>query len=266
MTELEQLKPTLAALTRVRTPDIPVDVDFQEIRDLLTYIDEHPDVAATLDEVGLASGILPALRLALPAAIQAQAEWSILRNPRKPEDQAAIEENGRKLRTAAIAACRFTLRTHRQVQGALDRIMEGVGTADLVQDLEELALLVEANRDALAPNRRFDAPSQPAKLRTAAQDIRLGLAEYRTSQDQKTVVDLRNRAWTWLETHVTELRDAGRYAFQGTPTIREFRSAWERRVRLGRRKNTSGAESGLEEELYGPDDAESNDPADVQTH
>ena len=152
------------------------------------------------------------------------------------EDQAGIEDTGRTLRSAAVAACRFTLRDDRAVQGVLDRIVRGDGIADLVQDLDDLAVLVEQNLAALAPNRKFDAPRQVPTLRDTAREIRLGLAQYRTADAQKTAVDLRNRAWTWLDLHVTQLREAGRYAFLGSETAKEFRSAYERRSRLSRRR------------------------------
>jgi hypothetical protein len=239
MTELEQLKPTLAALTDPSQPDIPIHVDFQEVQDLLAWLDGHRDAVRQLADVGLAPEIIETVRTALAAARQAQSDWSTLRDPRKPADQAGLEEAGRKLRSAAVAACRFTLRGDRNVQGVLDRIVQGDGIADLVQDLEDLATLVEQNLTALAPNKKFDAPRQIPTLRDTAREIRLGLAQYRTAGAQKTAVDLRNRAWTWLDLHVSELRAAGRYAFAGTETAKEFRSAHERRSRLSRRRTST---------------------------
>jgi hypothetical protein len=157
-------------------------------------------------------------------------------SPRKPEAQHEAEELGRKLRAQAMSACRFSLRKNRQAQDALDRIAEGEGLADLVQDLVALALLVEQNQAALAANRRFGAAEKVVALRTQAAAISGGQADFRTDASKRDAADLRNRAWTWLDDLVAEIRLAGRHAFEGTATAREFASAYERTQRRARRQ------------------------------
>jgi hypothetical protein len=233
---LEQLRPKLQVLERVKGPDLPAHVAFQECQDLLTFIDKDPEVRAEIDSVGLPSDHLPSLALALAAARQAQSDWAAVRSPRKPEEQAQLEAEGRSLRSEAAAACRFTLRADRLAQGAVDRIMEGDSIPDLVQDLEDLASLVEQHLDRFAHNRKFDAPCKVPVLRSKAQEIRLGLATFRTADAKREALDLRNRAWTHFDHLLTELRQAGQYAFLGTPMVREFQSEYNRRKRQARKR------------------------------
>lgn len=236
---LEGLTERLLAMPVVRAPDLPVAVSFQEAAALIK-LTEREEVGRALLEVGLDAQVLDDIRTALAAARQAESQWTSIRSRRKPEDQRDVEEQGRALRATAISASRFSLRRHRGAQGALNAIEEGEGVADLVQDLFDTAELIERNLAAFAANRRFNAAATVMELRRVGNAIEDGQAEFATDTTQKNAVDLRNRAWTLLDDLVTEIRQAGQHAFEGTPTAREFGSDYERtRRRTARRRSST---------------------------
>jgi hypothetical protein len=235
---LDALMPTLRGLSAVREPDLPVEVSFQEAEALATLV-EKPAIREALLEVGLEPDTLAGLRPAIAAARYAESAWKAVHSPRKPESQRDVEAQGRALRAKAMSACRFSLRHDRLAQGALDRIDEGEGVADLAQDLLDLAVVIERNLGGFAANRRFGAADRIPELRALSASISAGQADFRTDKAQREAVDVRNRAWTWLDHLVDEIRGAGRHAFEGTPTTRDFASEYERQQRRAQRRRKS---------------------------
>jgi len=243
-TVLEALRPELEAIPHadVRRPDIPAHIYFQETLDTLVWLDP-PEVAGKLTAVGLPPDRLPQARPLLEAAREAQARWAAVHSPRKPEEQQALEESGATLRADVVAALRWNLRGSRLVMGALDRIVAGTGVADLVQDLVDLGELVQQQLAGFASDQTFDAKATVTELRELAEAIRGGLSEYRTDAAMATALALRDRAWTALDDAMTDIRDAGRYAFRNTPDARRFTSTYERTQRVAQRRKRAAADA-----------------------
>jgi len=241
-TVLDALRPELEAIPQaeVRRPSIPAHIYFQEALDALVWL-EPAETSAKLTAVGLPAERLVQARQRLEAAREAQARWAAVRSPRKPEEQQALEESGAALRANVVAAVRWNLRDARMVMGALDRIVEGTGVADLVQDLVDLGELVEQQLAGFTSDQTFDAAAMVMKLRELAADIRSGLSEYRTDAAMADALALRDRAWTALDDTMRDIRDAGRYAFRDTPDARRFTSAYERTQRLARKRRAAAA-------------------------
>ena len=232
---LEVLRPRLAAMAEaeVLRPAMPIAIYHQEVHDLVAWL-RGEGRWARLEAVGLRASPA-ALEEALEASREAQAGWGAVRSARKPGEQLEVEERAAALRAEVTQALRWNLRESRVAMGALDRIAEGQGTADLVQDLDELAALVEANAEAFAADRTFDPAARAAEARRVATDVRVGLSEYRTDERMREALSLRDRAWTHLEGLVADVRAAGRYAFRGTADMTRFGSAYERRQRASQR-------------------------------
>jgi len=219
------------AAADVDTPDIPMPTVLQEAHDLATYVAQD-DVRGRLLAVGAEAEDLDLFPTAVGAAREAQSRWAVVRDGAKPEAQQEREATGRETRSTLIASCRWNLRRSRPAQSALDAIAEGDGIEDLIQDLEDLAALIEGNRAGFEQDQTFDVSAQVEGARSLASDIRTGLTALRTTEERPRILDQRDRAFTFLDDLVSDIREAGRYAFRLEPNrLRHFSSSYLKRRR-----------------------------------
>ena len=143
---LDMLRPKLESLSEVRSPDQPIDVYFQETEDLLAHVEAN-GLRSLLVSEGLDENVIPEIASALAAARLAQTEWTLINAREKPTDQQELEVKGYALRARAVKKARFTVRKHKSAQTTISNIVEGEGLADLVQDLDDLAKLIEELRE-----------------------------------------------------------------------------------------------------------------------
>ena len=244
MSALEALRPKLDEMEpdEIRAPDQPTEVYFQETTDVLTHIAEHQLAGMLVDE-GLEQETLDAVPQALAAAQEAQSLWAMAYEKEKPVDQKTAEEKGFALRTKVAKKARFALRKNKAGLAVLSQILEGEGIADLVQDLDDLGMLLKHYSAAFARNRNFDAVATTTELTALATTIRSGLAGFRMSTAQSKAVDLRNRAWSFLDDLLGDVREAGRAATEGK-IARGFGSAHERRLRAAQRRKAKAGSGG----------------------
>ena len=238
---LDMLRLKLESLIEVRSPDQPIDIYFQETDDLLAHVEANGLRPLLVDE-GLNEGVFDEIAAALAAARQAQTEWTLLNDREKPTDQQELEVKGYALRARAVKKARFTLRKDKSAQTTISNIVEGEGLADLVQDLDDLAKLIEDRADEFARNRNFDAAKAKADMTETARAIRGGLSGFRMNPAQTKAVDLRDRAWTHLDDLVDDLREAGRAATDGV-AARGFGSAYNRRLAAEARRRRADKKS-----------------------
>lgn len=227
---LEKLLPTLATIPadEVESPNLPIEVALQEAHDLNALV-ANPEIRERLIAVGLPNAELTALPRAIAAAREAQSAWIVVRDRTKNDAQREREDRGIKLRADLVAAARWNLRDDRVAQATLDAIQEGEGVEDLVQDLLDVAALIEQRADAFEADETLDTDESIALARAAAKDIRAGLSAARLARSQEDAKDTRDRAYTYLAARVGAVRSAGRYAFRGTATMQaKFGSAYLR--------------------------------------
>lgn len=230
---LETLLPTLHMLdpADVDAPSLPIAVALQEAVDLAKVV-EQPETRERLLAVGLHVETLDQLPISIGAAREAQARWVLVRDGAKSPQQTALEAQGARLRTRVARACRWNLRGRPQATATLEAILAGDGLPDLIQDLLDLAGLVEAQPDAFANDSTFDPVAAAADARAVAHSISEGLSEARADQAKRDAKLLRDRAYTHLDDQVSSIRAAGRYAFADeATTLSRFRSAHRRRLR-----------------------------------
>lgn len=247
MSELDTLRPLLEAIAieEIHEPNLPIVVALQEAHDLHTAIHKD-DTWARLLAVGVAPAMLEGLPVAVTATRQAQSEWTVIRDRGKAQAQRDREAAGVALRADLMAACRWNLRGDAPAQAVLDAIAQGEGVADLVQDLLDLAMLIGRHEAAFDGDDTFDAAAQAEASRSTAAEISAGLSEARTPGDHQSAKLLRDRAYTHLDGLMTELREAGRYAFRKEPQrAAAFTSEHLRRERRrARRRATARAVAG----------------------
>jgi hypothetical protein len=240
--DLDALRSTLLALPAgdVDSPDLPVAVVLQEAHDLRTLCADAK-VRERLVSVGLQSTALDALAIAEGALRVAQSEWVVSRDRSKDEAQKAREARGMELRAELAAAVRWNLRAERKALAVLSVIQEGEGVADLVQDLDDLAMLIVQYLPAFASDQSFDAPARAEEARTLGAEIRAGLSQTRQPGAQEASKDLRDRAFSYLDDLKTRVRESARYAYRKEPAFSaRFASAYKRRLRR-RAPNTPDA-------------------------
>jgi hypothetical protein len=228
---LDALRSTLLAMAAqdVDSPDLPMSVVLQEANDLLTLIREQ-SVWERLIMVGVKEAERDALEQTILATRAAQSEWTVARDRSKSNAQTEREERGYALRDDILAAARFNLRDDRVALGTLSAIMEGEGVADLIQDMNDLALLLDQKAAAFANDTTFDVAARAEEARSLASEIAAGTSAERLDTNQALLVDVRNRAFSRLDDIVSSMREAGRYAFRDKSDVRKrFASRYLRR-------------------------------------
>jgi len=110
--------------------------------------------------------------------------------------------------------------THHQdpdAQAVLDRIQEGIGLDDLIQDLRALAVFFRQNVPALERiGAKPDSKRQQAE-KTAGELEGLLAGRRAGDRDEAAAIDLRNRAAVHLQDAVAEIRATGAYVFRRQP-------------------------------------------------
>ncbi|HEU4408352.1 MAG TPA: hypothetical protein VFS43_24020 [Polyangiaceae bacterium] len=178
----------------------------------------------------------------LPALIEhlsdAERAWGRARFAKTQSSRGALRKEAEELRSAVMNAGRYLLRRDAAAQAELDRISEGEGLADLVQDLDDLADFVEAHAAVFALDRRL--PEQaPERARKLADELR------QIDLDDGGSMRARNLAAAALDFVLGEVRAAARYLFADEPRVlAPFLSRYEtlrsRRARARRKGKGQG--------------------------
>ncbi len=236
---LTALKSTLLAIQAadVIEPEIPFAIAAQEWADLATVVGA-PAVREKLLSVSLSATVLDTLERDIDAARAAQSEWMELRDRSKSQGLRNLEEKGYALRQNLLQSCRWNLRHNRIALATLTAIAEGEGVADLIQDLLDLAHLIEKQAAVFAGDQTFNAQTAVQEARSVAGDLQAGTAAAKLTTEQTAAKDLRDRAYTYTADRVSQVRMAGRYVFRNDPAMAsKFASAYRRRQR---RRTTTG--------------------------
>ncbi len=242
---LQPLEKTLVAIpvAEVAPPPIPSDKLVAEALALFTIGQQH---AAALKRVGVAAALLAGLTSAAHALAEAQSNVTAAHRLRVTKEEERAVEDATDLRSQMVADARFALRHDAEAQASVDRIQEGEGLDDLVQDLRALATLHGQHKGPLA--KIGAAPDKKSKRAIDLAKKVESLVATRRAADagEGRAIDLRNRAATHLVGLMTEVRAAGAYVFRKEPNVLvKFRSAYNvvRRAR-GRRKGASPTVNG----------------------
>jgi hypothetical protein len=213
----------------VRPPPIPVDRMSTEAHTLAL-------TAEPVREQLVSKGLDPASITRLPvlarALTEAQAQVNALRGAQRSQQELALEAEATDFRAEMLADGRFGLRKNTDAQSALDRVQEGAGLDDLVQDLKDLAaiaVLYAPELDAInaAPK------AKASRARALAAKLEMVLAARRAAdRNEYSAMNTRDRAATLLADTMAEVRAAGAYAFRkDARMLAKFRSAYNQQRR-----------------------------------
>jgi hypothetical protein len=213
----------------VRPPPMPIDRMSIEAHALALT------AGAVRDQL-VAKGLDPAQIELLPmlarAATEAQSQVNALRGAQRSQEELALEAEAVELRAEMMAAGRFGLRKNNDAQAALDRVQDGTGLADLVQDIKDLAAI----HDRYAPELEAigaDPKGKAARARALAGKLEIVLATRRAADRSEYVaMNTRDRAATLLAETMAEVRAAGAYTFRKDQRmLAKFRSEYNQRRR-----------------------------------
>jgi hypothetical protein len=245
---IDLVKDQLEALPKenLRRIVMPIATALQEAHDLLELC-RDPRVNAALVEVGLAPAFVGDLEIRVQAARDAQSAWIAVRDRAKPAELLELETHAVALRRRMLAAGRYSLRGIREAQVALTSIRGGTGVDDLVQDLFDLAVVFTKYAASFEADRSFDAEASVREARDLGRRLSLAVSEMRLGTEATAARELRDRAYSYLDELVAEVRLAGRYAYrEDAEALRLFASRYLRMRRSQSARSGDGVEEVVE--------------------
>lgn len=213
----ESLKTVIETLDEklVKEPAIPVAISLQEAEDLMVWC--QPDKIA-LTKAGLDWGLVESLPARTGALRYAQSIWQ--EEYRSIEDAqkewAAMADEAYNLRDELVHHFLHAYRNSSDLLAKTQRIAEGAGHADMIQDLADLAVLGQAN---IAPLKAIHMDvamlDKAAQWSDKAANLLAKANGLRMSDNKKKIT--RDRAYAYLKIAVDEIRQHGQYIHWRTP-------------------------------------------------
>ncbi|MEN8139404.1 MAG: hypothetical protein ABFR62_13340 [Bacteroidota bacterium] len=200
----------------VKNPSQPVDTFLQEAENLFKWT---LDDAAQLNTVGISNEMLNDLPVRAGACREAQSVWNKdFRSQKEAQKLWGVKAPAAyDFREELLRAIRYAYRKDAVLLSRVTAISKGDGHADMIQDLNDIAVLGKENNDLLNAI-GFDT----AKLDTAANmadELAELLAEAngdKAEQNESKVI--RDKAYMHLKELVDEVRAAGKYVFHKDKT------------------------------------------------
>jgi hypothetical protein len=214
----------------IREPDIPVDVALQEAENLHHW---SLDDAVALAVVGITNNKIKDLPLRAGACREAQSIWNKdYRSQQEAQKQWAEQAPiAYAFRNDLLASFRFAFRKDDALLSRVSAIAEGSGHADLIQDLNDIAVLGRENPDPLTAI-GFDL-TQLDLAATRADELANLLAEANG-----------DKAYTYMKALVDEIREAGKYVFRNNKNrLKGYSSSyWKKQNRKKKEENSEVTE------------------------
>ncbi len=156
--------------------------------------------------------------------------WSRARDLRANSEDIAEAEG---LKADALAALDYWLEGDAAVAARVARIREGTGIADLADDLEKLAALLDEHGTELQKADLIEGAR--ARMQELARNLSSGLAGRRSDNSSRALLSLRNLAFHALVARMDAICAAGRYAFRKEPRRAKLFASVATRKRAQRR-------------------------------
>jgi len=198
-----------------QTPSLPVNVFLQESEDTFHWTSEDMPLLAT---IGMNEEKRLDLNVRTGACRESQSLWNKDRRSTKDAEKQwiALAPVAYNLRDELIHKFRFAFRNDPKLLGRVSEIAEGTGHADMIQDLNDLAVLGKENEALLTPI-NFDLTLLDTAAETSdnGADV-LAIANGSKQKGNESRV-LRDKAYTYLKQSLDEFRAAGKYLFWKNP-------------------------------------------------
>ena len=245
MSNLEDYNSKLEAIKAIpndaiQLPAIPVDVFLQESENLYHW---SQDDVLKLNVVGITTDMINDLPVRTGACREAQSKWNKDFRSQKEAQQEwkEVSPEAYKLRDDLLDTMRFAYRKDDALLSRVSSIAEGSGHADLIQDLNDIAVMGKENSEPLTAI-GFDLTlldTAAAKSDGLADLLALANGDKAEQNESKVI---RDKAYTCLKELVDEIRLAGKYVFRDDPNrYKGYTSSY------WKRKKRSSADTGSEE-------------------
>ncbi|NQU51573.1 MAG: hypothetical protein HQ522_03440 [Bacteroidetes bacterium] len=196
----------------VKEPAMPVDASLQEAENLHHW---SMDDAEALKVVGVTMAMITDLPVCAGACREAQSIWNKdFRSQKDAEKLWGVQAPlAFDFRNDLLQTLRFAYRKDTSLLGRVAAITDGNTNADMIQDLNDIAVLGRENPAPLTAI-SFDF-TQLDLAATRADELADVLAEANGDKaDQNESKIIRDRAHTHLKMLVDEIREAGKYVFR----------------------------------------------------
>ncbi|MCP4155831.1 MAG: hypothetical protein GY757_49355 [bacterium] len=198
---------------RIKHPHhIPVGIYLQEAETLYHWVQEDLD---SLTGVGLTPGLVEDLPTRCGALFEAEAIWQVSKKARSDttKDWKTKSRQAYELREQLLSTFRFAFRKHPDLMKTVADIAKGNSNADIIQDLNDLAVLGRIE-PALLEVAGFDLTLLELAAGISDEMASL-LAEINCSRESLSLEKItRDQAFTHLKEGVDEIRECGRYVFR----------------------------------------------------
>jgi len=200
---------------RIRIPAIPVNAYVQEAEDLYHWC---KDDAAELAKGGITAEMIEELPVRTGACREAQSLWFKDQHTSKEAKKLWDEQSpaAYDLRDELLHDFRYAFRDNTQLLGRVSEVADGTGHADMIQDLNDLAVLGRENPDPLAAI-NFDVTQLDTAAQTADAMAELLAQSNGDQQEGNPAKIIRDRAYTHLKQLVDDIRACGKYVFWKKP-------------------------------------------------
>ncbi len=195
----------------VKTPAIPVDVALQEAEDLYVWCQSDKD---KLLKAGLGWSLVDDLSIRTGACRYIQSQWQKeYRSLEEAQKQWAAESPAAyDLRDELLHHFFHAFYRQPDLYGRTQKIAEGSGHADMIQDLSDLAALGKANEQALVAINLDLGMLDKAEALSGQMATLLANANGKRLEDNHSRL-LRDKAFMHMKDAVDEIRRCGQYIF-----------------------------------------------------
>ncbi|TRX61021.1 hypothetical protein [Carboxylicivirga sp. M1479] len=215
---------------QVKKPYVPMGIFFQEAEDLAVWAKNDE---AELSAAGLPAEVIDELPVLVGAASQSQSNWMKEVKTREQDEQAWVdlEPLAYDLRNELLHAFRYAFRDRSDLLSQVAEIDEGAGHADMIQDLNDLAVLGRDHLPTLATiGVSEEKVEQAAVMSDQARDVRARANGEKYSENENLTI--RNKMYTLVKNAVDEIRMCGKFVFwRNKDRLKGYSSAYNRQRR-----------------------------------